>query len=58
MNPHWLAAFSLYPAAAVEELKVEGTLPEGGEARQPRHHVVFLENLLEELRRRVPMQNR
>ena len=29
--------------------------PEGGEAQQPQHHVVFLENFLDELRRRVPM---
>jgi hypothetical protein len=29
---------------------------EGGEAQQPQHHVVFLENFFDELRRRAPVK--
>jgi serine/threonine-protein kinase len=31
---------------------------EGGESQQPRHHIVFLQNFFDELRRRVPMKNK
>jgi hypothetical protein len=51
------ANFSKNVDLAPDGKRIVAVMPaEGSEAQQPQHHVVFLENFFDELRRRAPVK--